>query len=58
MALIDTHTLIEDLIAVGFEKKQAETIIRVTSKNQNDFANKTDINQLRLDIELAIYFFE
>jgi DNA topoisomerase VI subunit A len=55
MALIDTHALVEDLIEAGFKKKQAETIIKVTRKGQNDFANKTDINQLRSDIELAIY---
>jgi hypothetical protein len=55
MAVIDTHELVEELIAAGFKKKQAESIIKVASKGNNDLATKADIHELKLDTELAIY---
>lgn len=50
MAMIDTHREVENLISRGLEKKIAEAIIDVHTKNQEELATKSDIAMLRSDM--------
>jgi hypothetical protein len=50
MASIDTHALIEELIASGVKKKQAEIIIKVISQEADRLVPKTDLELALSDI--------
>ena len=55
MALIDTHSIVEDLIAAGFAKSQAEALTRLKILHYEDLASKKDLENteriLRQDLE-------
>ena len=44
MALIDTHSIVEDLIAAGFAKSQAEALTRLKILHYEDLASKKDLD--------------
>lgn len=48
MALIDTHSIVEDLIAAGFAKSQAEALTRLKILHYEDLATKKDLQNLEL----------
>jgi hypothetical protein len=50
MPSIDTHALIEELIASGVKKKQAEIIIKVISQEADRLVPKTDLELALSDI--------
>ena len=50
MPSIDTHGLIEELIASGVKKKQAEIIIKVISQEADRLVPKTDLELALSDI--------
>ena len=50
MASIDTHALIEELIASGVKKKQSEIIIKVISQEADRLVPKTDLELALSDI--------
>ena len=50
MPSIDTHALIEELIASGVKKKQAEIIIKVSSQEADRLVPKTDLELALSDI--------
>ena len=50
MTSIDTHALIEELIASGVKKKQAEIIIKVISQEADRLVPKTDLELALSDI--------
>jgi len=50
MASIDTHALIEELIASGVKKKQAEIIIKVISQEADRLVPKADLELALSDI--------
>ncbi len=56
MALIDTHSIIKELIESGTSKKEAEIFVkRFVAKDEvnwlkNELATKHDINELKSDI--------
>ena len=43
MALIDTHELVEELIASGFKKKQAESITKAVKQGNNYLVTVSDL---------------
>ena len=55
MALLDTHAVIEELIASGVKKKQAEIITRAISQGNDNLVTKSDLEsaivELRSDIK-------
>jgi len=55
MALLDTHAVIEELIASGVKKKQAEIITRAISQGNDSLVTKSDLEsaivELRSDIK-------
>ena len=50
MASIDTHALIEELIASGVKKKQAEIVIKVISQEADRLVPKADLELALSDI--------
>ena len=56
MALIDTHSIIKELIEAGTSEKEAEIFVkRFVAKDEvnclkNELATKHDINELKSDI--------
>ena len=50
MTSIDTHALIEELIASGVKKKQAEIIIKVISQEADRLVPKADLELALGDI--------
>jgi hypothetical protein len=56
MALIDTHSIIKELIEAGTSEKEAEILVkRFVAKDEvnwlkNELATKHDINELKSDI--------
>jgi len=50
MPSIDTHALIEELIASGVKKKQAEIIIKVISQEADRLVPKADLELALSDI--------
>ena len=50
MPSIDTHALIEELIASGVKKKQAEILIKVISQEADRLVPKTDLELALSDI--------
>ena len=50
MPSIDTHALIEELIASGVKKKQSEIIIKVISQEADRLVPKTDLELALSDI--------
>ena len=51
MALIDTPSIVEDLIAAGFAKSQAEALTRLKILHYEDLASKKDLE----NIERSVY---
>jgi len=43
MALIDTHALVEDLVASGVKKKQAEVITKAVQQSSNHLVTVSDL---------------
>lgn len=54
MALIDTHSIVEDLIAAGFAKSQAEALTRLKILHYEDLASKNDLENLETTIRNEI----
>lgn len=50
MALIDTHSIVEDLIAAGFAKSQAEALTRLKILHYEDLASKKDLENLEKSV--------
>lgn len=50
MIILDTHEAFEDMVASGLPKEQAESIVRVLKKSNNDLATKSDIELVKKDI--------
>lgn len=50
MALIDTHAVVEELIASGVKKKQAEIITKAISQGNDNLVTKTDLELALSDI--------
>jgi hypothetical protein len=50
MALIDTHAVIEELIASGVKKKQAEIITKAIGQGGDNLITKTDLELALSDI--------
>ena len=59
MATLDTHKAVENLIAAGFDKSQAEALVEVVSEESDEFVSQTGMRtdlqalELRLRAELA-----
>lgn len=49
--ILDTHEAFEDMVASGLPKEQAESIVRVLKKSNNDLATKQDIESVRSDLK-------
>jgi hypothetical protein len=45
--ILDTHKFVENLVAAGFKKKQAEVFVQEINENQKELATKEDIVLLR-----------
>lgn len=43
MVILDTHKLVEEMIASGLKKKQAEVITAAISQSNNDLVTKNDL---------------
>ena len=41
--IIDTHRFVENLVAAGFKKKQAEVFVKEMNENQKELATKEDL---------------
>lgn len=50
MALLDTHKAVEELVASGLKKKQAEVITGVFSRLDDQLATKSDIQSVKSEI--------
>lgn len=50
MALLDTHAVIEELIASGVKKKQAEIITKAISQGGDNLVTKTDLELALSDL--------
>jgi hypothetical protein len=44
MAILDTHAVVEEFIAVGIDKKQAEVIVRTMNQTNNNLVTKFDLD--------------
>lgn len=55
MSTIDTHQVIEEMIAAGVEKRQAEVITRAIRQNEHNLVTKNDlelaVSDLRTDMK-------
>lgn len=47
--ILDTHRFVEELVAAGFNKKQAEVIVTRLNDCSDNLATKVDIENLRKD---------
>ena len=58
MALIDTHSLIEEMIASGIKKEQAVILTKAINQSNDNLITKSDLNlaisDLRHDLETRI----
>ena len=45
--ILDTHEFVENLVAAGLKKKQAEVFVQEINKNQKELTTKEDIVLLR-----------
>lgn len=48
--IIDTHRFVENLVAAGFKKKQAEVIVQEMNENQKELATKEDLRVIERDL--------
>ena len=52
--ILDTHRFVENLIAAGFKKKQAEVFVKEMNENHKELATKedlqTEIKSIRTEI--------
>ena len=46
MAIVDTHTIVEDLIKAGFTKGHAEALTKLKILHDEDIASKRDLDRL------------
>ena len=51
MALIDTHSIVEDLIAAGFAKSQAEALTKLKILHYEDLASKKDLENVETSLK-------
>ena len=49
--ILDTHKFVENLVAAGFKKKQAEVFVQEINENQKELATKEDIALLRSEVK-------
>ena len=52
--ILDTHRFVEELVASGFKKKQAEVIVTRLNECGDNIATKTDIDRLQNKMEKQI----
>jgi hypothetical protein len=54
MALLDTHAIIEEMIAAGVKKKQAEIITRAINGSKDELVTKGDLElgMIKLKVEI------
>ena len=50
MAVIDTHELVEELVASGIKKKQAEAITNAVKQSSNNLVTKIDLDLALSDL--------
>ena len=48
--MIDTLTISRELQKAGFSEQQADALASIESRKQEDLATKTDINDLKADM--------
>lgn len=48
--IIDTHRFVENLVAAGFKKKQAEVIVQEMNENHKELATKEDLRVIERDL--------
>jgi len=51
MALLDTHAVIEELIASGVKKKQAEIFTKAINQSNDNLVTKTDMELALIDLK-------
>jgi hypothetical protein len=55
MSTLDTHQVVEDMIASGVEKRQAEIITKAIRQSENNLVTKSDLelslSDLRSDMK-------
>lgn len=54
MALLDTHAVIEELIASGVKKKQAEVITKAISQSNDSLVTKTDLDLALVQLKIEL----
>ena len=54
MALLDTHAVIEELIASGVNKKQAEVITKAISQSNDSLVTKTDLDLALVQLKIEL----
>jgi len=54
MALLDTHAVIEELIASGVKKKQAEIITKAISQGNDNLVTKTDLDLALVQLKIEL----
>ncbi len=50
--LIDTYKLVEDMIAAGIKKPQAEIITKAINQTNNNLVIKSDLKPIEADIKI------
>jgi hypothetical protein len=48
--ILDTHRFVENLVAAGFKKKQAEVFVKEMNENQKELATKEDLRVIERDL--------
>lgn len=54
MVVLDTHKLVEEMIAAGFEKKQAEVITAAISQRNDDLVTNSDLKLALSDLRTEL----
>ena len=52
--ILDTHRFVENLVAAGYEKKQAEVFVQELNENQKELATKEDLKLLQSELKQDI----
>lgn len=52
MMLIDTYKLVEDMIASGIKKPQAEIITKAINQSNDNLVTKSDLKPIEADIKI------
>tara|TARA_B110000908_G_C10057207_1_gene358920 strand:+ start:581 stop:790 length:210 start_codon:yes stop_codon:yes gene_type:complete len=48
--ILDTHKFVENLVAAGFKKKQAEVFVQEINDNHKELATKEDLKIIERDL--------